>query len=882
MQTANSKIYNLPTPSTKFIGRKQDLHNIIDKLYDKDCHLLTCIGSGGIGKTRLVIEAVQHVNTHYFPHGIFYISLAPLKSSENLIPAIIDILGIHTDGKESPHHALLDFLCQRELLLVMDNFEHLFESLDIVTDIIQKAPNVTILTTSRKPLGLQAEHLWKMRGLNYPNIKDPEDINQFDAVNLFIERALQVQRDFSPSVEQHYLIEICQLVEGYPLAIELAASWLKTLSCTDIIQQIKYSIDILSTNAPDIEARHRSIRAVFDHSWHLLTVQEQAVFPHLSVFRDGFTLDAAMNVAGATIMSLSGLVEKSMIRRIDNSRYDIHELLRQYAEEKLATLNLSEHTNQQHLSYFTQLLVDAVPNLQGKQQVKQVNMIRNDFDNILGAWEYATQHLLIDKLDAMLEGLHIYFEIIRQPPISSDMYHMSMSALDKHPTDHIAFRIRLQIYSWYIVFRRRSNNFFESFPAHLDEYTDHVCRTGDNLSLLMCKIISNLTPPHAFTRTPDIDEILDISKHLEPYYQGWALNQICYYYTILLNDNSTISLKYLHDYLHITQSINDIDGIATAYSHLAQHARFWGDIDDAIDYYSQALVGFRQVNNIQATAVFHNLKIFMGLKKGKFAYVMNQLPSGVDKLTAFGFFSNHRFMHMILAKAEILSGHGKQGRHYLNKLATLPYDPRPRTIFHTYEATAMYAIAMNDITTLRHELTQALKLNMNVIAVRLLLDFLILSVFLYYHDKQYIRAIEITSLVFNHKLATTEWMKQWALLTDMLDKLEDCCDTRQFESAWQNGKNLNVDTTIAQLRYYLTHHETGIVHTPSLIEPLTDRELDILQLVGKGYTNKEIAETLIIALGTVKSHIHHIYSKFDVKNRTTAIRKAQQLGLLPE
>lgn len=285
MSFQNSSIHNLPLQTTTFVGRKLEIVDIVNRLQDKHCRLLTLVGSGGIGKTRLAIESVQHLDASDFEHGIFYVPLAPLTSSENIITTIINVLGIHIADEGTPQETLVKFLSQRNILLVMDNFEHVLEGSDIVTDILSSARDVKILATSRETLNLSMEYIWRVSGMRYPDNDEPDDINQYDALNLFVERALQIQQNFPLSDEQASIIQICKLLDGLPLAIELAASWLKTLSCRDIIKQIERGIDFLATRHRDIADRHRSMRAVFDHSWNLLSADEQAVFPRLSYSR---------------------------------------------------------------------------------------------------------------------------------------------------------------------------------------------------------------------------------------------------------------------------------------------------------------------------------------------------------------------------------------------------------------------------------------------------------------------------------------------------------------------------------------------------------------------------------------------------------------------
>jgi predicted ATPase len=402
---SNITTHNLPPQSTVFVGRQSEIKDIVSRFQDDNCRLLTLVGAGGIGKTRLAIESILHLIASDFEHGVFYVPLAPLTSVDNIVMTIINVLGIVINEGGTAKDELVKFLNQRNLLLVMDNFEHLLDGADIVADILQTTPSIKILVTSRETLNLSMEHVWHVRGMRYPDSEEPDAINQYDALNLFVERAMQIRRDFSPSDEQIAIIQICQLVDGLPLAIELAASWLKTLSCQDILKQIEQGIDFLATRNRDIRKRHRSIRAVFDHSWQLLSVDEQAVFPRLSVFRGGFTLEAAEHIAGADLITLSGLVEKSMVRRDARGRYDVHELMRQYGEEKLAQLHETPSILSAHVNYFASFMRERAIDIKGRRQAEGLDEADIDFDNIVEAWYRAIHMADYDALHNMMEAL---------------------------------------------------------------------------------------------------------------------------------------------------------------------------------------------------------------------------------------------------------------------------------------------------------------------------------------------------------------------------------------------------------------------------------------------------------------------------------------------
>ena len=880
MAVQTLSIHNLPPQPTPFVGRESEIDEIINRLREKNCRLLTLVGPGGIGKTRLAIESIQHLIKADFEHGIFYVPLAPLKSADNVVTTTINVLGIHIRDQEKPKDALIQFLTQRHLLLVMDNFEHVLTGIAIVTEILNHAPHVKILVTSRETLNLSMEYLWHVRGMRYPASQEPEDINQYDALNLFIERALQIRRDFSPGDEQVYVIEICQLVNGLPLAIELAVSWLKTLSCQDIINQIEHGIDFLTSRHRDMPERHHSIRAVFDHSWNLLTSDEQLVFPRLAVFRGGFTLQAAEQVAGADLITLSGLAEKSMIRRDATGRYDIHELLRQYGEEFLVVHDDLNKATEAHLSYFANFISARVPDLQGRRQIESLNEVRADFENVRTAWQYASQQGSHDKLDRMLEGVGLFFELLRYPPIAHEMYRFALAHVDA-ASEHTQgnFRYRLQIFSLFVYFRSRILRYDKQVADEIDTCLHIAEENDDQLIVLICLIMRTLSQRDSQYR-PDANRLIEAAEGLGSYYLGWVFDQLCYYYTILLNENSERTLEYLHQYLEITQSINDVNGIATAYSHLAQHNRFWGDIDTAIDYFKQAVVRFRQIGNMQAISVFSALVIFMKLKQGEFDDVRQKLPYWIAQLTNLGFFTNHSYVYMTIAKAEALSANYERCKAFIKDARSAPTDIRPRTAFHIYEAEAMYAIGIGNFESARDSIIQALQVDTSVIANRLIIDLLPLIAFLYHHDQQPITAVELLGLAFNHPLATTGWMEKWELLSQLRQALQQELGEEHYHHLWERGSQLDLDEVIANIRKYMGLDPAIETSTQALVEPLTERELEVLELLGEGLSNREIATRLIIARGTVKAHVHNICQKLAVKNRTQAVLKAKKLRLL--
>lgn len=359
-----SPLHNLPSQLTPFIGRKQELADILRRLQDPTCRLLTVVGPGGMGKSRLAMQAAQLLPPP--PHGVWFVQLAPVTTANGMVAAIAEALNFVFYSNVPPRQQLLDYLREKALLLVLDNFEHLLPSVDLISDILAVAPAVKILVTSRAALNLQEAWFHPIAGLPYPEptAVPGEVVETYDAVQLFVQCARRTRVSFALAAEQESVVRICQLVEGMPLGIELATTWLKMLPCEQIAQEIQRSLDFLTTRLHNVPARQRSMRAVFEQSWQLLSEDERAVLGRLSVLR-GFRQEAAEQVAGASLSLLAGLVEKALVRATLTGRYQMHELLRQFAAEKLAMVSVDQATTENRHSHDYLALLQA---LQGKEQ----------------------------------------------------------------------------------------------------------------------------------------------------------------------------------------------------------------------------------------------------------------------------------------------------------------------------------------------------------------------------------------------------------------------------------------------------------------------------------------------------------------------------------
>ncbi len=402
---------NLPQPPTPFVGRRAELAELSQLLGEPQCRLLTLVGPGGIGKTRLAIECAAAQRDH-FPGGVYFVPLSSLTSPQFVVPAIADAIGFAFSGPADSRAQLLNYMHDKHLLLVLDNFEHLVEAGALLVDLLQKAPLVKLLVTSRERLNLQIEWLYDLHGLSVTGSQVAE-ADDSGAVELFVQRA----RRFIPGMTlkpegRQAVTRICQLVEGLPLAIELAATWVSTLCYAEIAAEIERNLDFLASGARDVPERHQSLRATFDHSWKLLSADERRLLCDLGVFQGGFQRDAAEQIAGATLPLLAALVSKSLVRRTESGRYDLHEVIRQYALAHLADDPEREAaTRSRHSEYYLTYLRRRERALKSAALAETMRALTDEMDNLRAAWTWVLKQEDWASLASALPSIGRVFEL---------------------------------------------------------------------------------------------------------------------------------------------------------------------------------------------------------------------------------------------------------------------------------------------------------------------------------------------------------------------------------------------------------------------------------------------------------------------------------------
>lgn len=426
IQNARPKpVQNLPPQANRLVGRQSELQSLFDHLHTNSCRLVTILGPGGVGKTRLLVELGKKIAATLpgrFPNGICFVPLSHLDAPQHLVSAITTALNATFSGSEDGLSELIDYLREKELLLLLDNFEHLLEpshdtdiGLQTIDSILQKAPHVKIAVTSRIRLQLQEEWVYDLPGLPAPpETWQAKTAMTFPAVQLFLQSARRLQHDFMPNVEEiQAIVKICRLLEGLPLTIEMAASWTRQLTCTDILREIETNLDFLSTSMRNIPARHRTLRAVFDHSWQILTAEEAAALRRLSVFRGIITPAAAQAVTRCSAHTLASLANKSLLQRSTQAQtavYEVHTLQRQYAAEQLNQHPKECHrAKAAHAAFYNAFLRQRIDALKFGGESPVYNEIAAVIDDIRAAWNWTLAKGNLANESQTAESLFYYY-----------------------------------------------------------------------------------------------------------------------------------------------------------------------------------------------------------------------------------------------------------------------------------------------------------------------------------------------------------------------------------------------------------------------------------------------------------------------------------------
>jgi predicted ATPase/DNA-binding CsgD family transcriptional regulator len=866
----------LPRPLTPFVDRTEELLAVTRLLSDADCRLLTLIGPGGIGKTRLALEvAATHAarledeQDDLFVHGVFFVNVQSLGSLDLLPAAVAAAVNAPPAGAEAPQTQLCNYLSNKAMLIVLDGFDELLAATaagenngyDFLTGLLHGAPYVKLLVTSREALNLQEEWLYPLSGMAYPadgqhggaGLNEAE-LEAYGAVRLFLQCARRVRPDFDLLKERTGVARICQLVEGMPLALELAATWVKTLDCTAIAAEIEQNIGFLATNLRNVPERHRSVNAIFAQTWQMLSEPERAVFKRLAIFRGGFRRGAAEAVAGAALPVLSALVNKSLLRWEPNGRYQLHGLLRQFAHERLGEdSDEAASLLDAHAAYFADFLNRRRDEIMGARQREVLQEIGAELGNIRSAWAHAVQRRRIDWLGQATYTLYQFFDMQGRYGEASEAFEPALAAFAAiEPTPEV-LKVEahlLVMQGWNYIRLGRYDAAAALFHRSETFYHDH-----------------GLESPRGFATDPTL---------------GLALLA-----TVQGNYETAIALA-TAGYQH-HNGRHDLHNLLVARYVLASAYFAQGDYEASRDCAQDAYRLAKESGNRWMMGYVLNLL-------GEVSRVLGHYEEARQYYQQC-FFVREEFndpegmaaaLNLLARTAWLQADYGEAKRLYGRSLAIYQQINDRGALASVLLGLGETALMEEAYDTAQSYLNDALQIATDIDWRPLTLAILVSVAHLYQRTNRAKQAVPLLVLVGSHPLVRYETKDAAGKL---LTAISRTLPATQLAAAHARGEAMNLVTAIAATLATLAFQPApgpngGTSPRPPapadqpLIEPLTSRELEVLGLVAQGLSNQQIANELILSVGTVKFYTGQIYGKLGVNSRTQAVAQARSLRLL--
>ncbi|MEW6405531.1 MAG: tetratricopeptide repeat protein [Chloroflexota bacterium] len=605
--------HNIPASSTEFIGREEEMGKLREHLSDPACRLITLTGLGGVGKTRLAQEAARQC-MDFFINGVWMIQLAAVES-QGLIPAIGGIFDFpFTKGDAKKQ--LLNYLRQKELLLVMDNFEHLLDSSALVAEILQAAPDVKILVTSRERLDVHGEWVVELPGLA---------LNSMEADQLFVQSARRARAGIQFEGRESITVsEICRLVGGLPLGIEIAAAWIRSMSVDAIREEIQKSLDFLASTRRDIPERQRSLRAVFESAWARLSEAEQKTFAALSVFRGGFTREAAEQVAG----NFSPLVDKSLVQK-SAERFELHEVTRQFAEEKLRAKKKARNA---HAAYFANW---ASGRAQWNERASFLVMTR-EFENVRAAWIWAGEQEDVAVLSGLVHFTKRYLDVQGRYREGYELMGPALSYFDAPAAvDDLLLDERGQLIAKLLMYRAlflADMGKPDESVAPLEACLIYFRRAGDKKQIMTC--LNALGIASRFLGLEDRGEgyfrgQLELARELNNRHEeATALNNLSTALTTLGRNEE--SEEVLRECLGLRRELNDEAGVSSTLINLAVSLFNQGRYEEEKPLLQEAIEISRRINQPRNLAgALGNLGTIL-LKEREYADALELFLQGLE------------------------------------------------------------------------------------------------------------------------------------------------------------------------------------------------------------------------------------------------------------
>lgn len=419
-------------PATDFIGRQSEIYKLRELILEE--RLVTILGMGGMGKTRLALQVASE-NQDRFQHGVLLAPLGAIFSADSLVYVLADALNFRLAGTRPPLDQLIDYLKDKEILFVLDRFEHIRSANGLLAYILQNTLAVHFLVTSRERLGLRQEVVFELEGLNFPLSPDKSSLESYSAVQLFLQIARRVRPGFVISQDDWpYVVRICQYFSGMPLGIELAAAWVETLSCAEISAQFDKSLELATTKPSAQQTPSYTLKSMIDSMWGMFSQQEQDALCGLALFHGSFSREAARQVVGASLFFLDALINKSILRHAGQDRYVMHELLnQQLLGLQVGLPDRLQEIRERYAGYYLGLLATVEGMVNQSRQKEALAIINADIDDVRVAWEWAVENRRYETLSTSANSLFIFLEQRGRFREGRELFFVLLQALQNLP-----------------------------------------------------------------------------------------------------------------------------------------------------------------------------------------------------------------------------------------------------------------------------------------------------------------------------------------------------------------------------------------------------------------------------------------------------------------
>jgi predicted ATPase/class 3 adenylate cyclase/DNA-binding CsgD family transcriptional regulator len=919
IKTLEAFPHNLPVQLTSFIGREMEMMDIRLLLLVDKARLVTLTGSGGTGKTRLALQAAADLLEAY-KDGVWLVELSQLADPALIPQSVAAAVGIREAAGKAITNVLIEYLRSRRLLLILDNCEHLVEaSAYLVNSLLQFCPDLQILATSREILGVAGEVPFRVPSLSIPDIRQmpsQEQLAEYEAVRLFVERAAQASPTFLLTATNAPVIaRICSRLDGIPLAIELAAARVRLLSVDQIAARLADSFRLLTGGSRTVLPRHQTLKALIDWSYNLLSPPERTLLVTLSVFAGGWTLEAAEEVCGRhdqieVFPLLAQLVDKSLVMAVQEgrseTRYRLLETIRQYTREKSIETGGGEEVHDRHLDYFLKLARQAEPHLRGKDQAVWFDRLDIELDNLRQALEWSLFVRLQDGLQlgaALLWFWHIRGHGTEGIDWLNQLLEAELQARAGQAGGPDQRQIRAKALHAVGFLSNMQNEVVKS-KVYLTESLEIFRELGAAGQQGLAGVLLNLAAVTEDEQQVQVmyQESLALSRQLGDKFTlaeglqnlgGLMMQQGKF-------DEAGVIIE---EDLALRRQINDLDGMGTALIELGEIAFFQGKPAEAEQYFADSLECFRKVGNKHFVSRSLFSQAMVAFSAGDFELASRKYEQAIaigqelreDSIVAVGLFR--------LARVSWTQGKYDLASHRYQEVLKIAQEIGIKPLLAwAHFGLAMLAVSQANYAEAKSHLEECSSMWREIKDIWDVGLSLLILVELAYNWGQFKTAAQLFGAAerlippFVMKILSPPEIQN---LEHIRFAVQDVLGKKSFEQSWLAGQELTLEQALdlfITLGSQINQKPAGsplenagtayrsvpayLPDTETLVEPLSDRELEVLRLIASGSTNLEIARKLYIDIGTVKSHNTHIFAKLNVKNRTQAVSRARRMGLI--